>query len=880
MKNDIEQLFPLVQQINDIYNKLQYLSNDKFRCEVKKIESEITTHKNNSKQLHDYLPRVYAIVKETARRFSCGGIIVTANDNDKYLAKKYDFVVIEGERAIYKNRWDVGERATQWNMIHYDEQLMGGILLHYGYAVEMATGEGKTLVATLPVFLNALTHKGVHLMTVNEYLSKRDFQMTRPIYMFHGLSADCIEYYKHHDQLRKNAYGCNIIFGTHSSFIFDYLSDHIAVNPEQCVQRNHNYAIVDELDSIFIDDASTPHIVGGGNFYNSENIYKENLPIIQELLEIKGKTLYEVNLLDKSAHFNTTGKLWLSEKKKINDLYSIERKYEIGDYDTLPEEKQKEFGEKLDLQLVFHNLLLAHTVYKKDVDYVVDEKIIKIIDQNTGRIKEKNRWQHGLHTAIEVKENVKVQDEFDGMAVISIKNYFRLYNKTSGMSGTIMPVENELAEAYGMRCAKLPTHKPLIRKDEPMRIFRTSACKNKAIVNAVLENYRQGRPTLIGSISVKRSDEIASLLNECKIEFNKLDAKNTKEEAFIISKAGQGNTITVSTSIAGRGTDIKPSDDAIFNGGLMVVGTDLFDSVRVDRQLKGRSGRQGNPGTSVSFASLDDFILKNLSEADRLALKQLADSVSGDELSNPAIRDFFELAQANRENSLKEQRKYTEMKDDIVAPQRKKFYSLRNAALFNAEEAEIIISEILKASKVKIHDINNNIDGLYLKVKELIMRSLRNSPHRQKIYAPFSESLQPFAILLDVDLTKTAPSYFEKEFKRQVILQTYDKFWKDFVLHMMSNLDERETKMLDIEYNKMMVKINSAIINRLCKSTIPFEMRNGMANPENEIAKPENPTTPPVKICPNAPCPCGSGKGYSTCHGSNIHKRTRNKRRH
>ena len=428
----------LVDSINTNFNSLHNLSNDELREEFCKIEIAINKYDNKQEGIEKYLVPVFAIVKETARRFSEGNIAVTANPNDVKLANQYDFVEILGNKAIYINHWDVMGVPTIWKMVHYDEQLLGGILLHYGFATEMATGEGKTLVATLPVFLNALTHEGVHLMTVNDYLSKRDFETTRPIYMFYGLTADCIEKYPRYDRRHKEAYRLDVVFGTNSSFTFDYLFDHIAITPQECVQTNQNYAIIDELDSILIDDADEPHIVGGGNYYNNGKIYKENYPLIKELLDKENsEVLYECSKLRKSADFTEEGKKWLSNKKEMPDLYSIERTYELVDFDELAQEKQDEVREKLYLQNVFHQLLLALTVYERDVDYLVDGGKVNIIDPHTGRVKESNRWEYGLHTAMEVKENVEVQNDFDGMAVISLKNYFLLYKKIPGMSGTI-----------------------------------------------------------------------------------------------------------------------------------------------------------------------------------------------------------------------------------------------------------------------------------------------------------------------------------------------------------------------------------------------------------------------------------------------------------
>lgn len=882
MSNSLQKYKKTVESINTEYATLHSLTNDELRVRLRHIEQFINEQENKPCALDKMLVSVFAIVKETARRFSLGNIEVTATLNDLRIAEKYDFVEIIGDKAIYKNHWDVMGVPYVWKMVHYDEQLLGGILLHYGYATEMATGEGKTLVATLPVFLNALTHEGVHVMTVNDYLSKRDFETTRPIYMFYGLSADCIEIYERYDRRRKATYKSDIAFGTNSSFTFDYLFDHIAISPEECVQQHHNYAIIDELDSILIDNAAEPHIVGGGNYHNNGKIYKENYALIVELVGYKEAKLYEVDKLKKSAWFTQEGKEWLASKKCISDLYNIERTYEVSDFDVLTQEKQNEIQNKLYLQNVFLQLLRAITVYERDVDYIVEGGKVKIIDYHTARVKESNRWEHGLHTAIEVKEQVEVQDDFDGMAVVSLKNYFRLYKKIAGMSGTIMSVEDELMETYNLPCASLPTHRPLIRKDFPLRIFKTAQQKDEAIIKTIIDNKSTGRPSLVGSISVKRSEQLCNKLDELGIEYNKLDAKTLKDEAYTIAKAGIGNTITVSTSVAGRGTDIKPSPEAIAAGGLMVIGTDLFESVRVDRQLKGRSGRQGDPGYSVFFASLEDQILQNLSPDDLKDLERLSDTYSMNEISTDEVRMYFNKAQSNREAYFKSCRKETARKDDIVDPHRKKMYKQRNAVLFNAEEANVIVDNIIKHLGENSCKIEKHLMSLYLKTRELVRRSTENNPYRTEVLVPFSETMHTFAIRLEVELSIASYEYFCREFKRQIILQIYDKEWKKFVLYIMSNLDRKEIEQLDAKYNKMMDDINYIILNRLKYATIPFEVRNNICE-ESKQAKVEK--EKPHKIChtttiaSDEPCPCGSGKKYCECHGSNIRSNNRIKRR-
>lgn len=877
MSNSLEKYRKTVEAINSEYATLHSLTNDELRIKLHHIERFINEQEDKSDALNKSLVSVFAIVKETARRFSLGNIEVTATPNDLRIAEKYDFIKISRDKAIYQNHWDVMGVPYVWKMVHYDEQLLGGILLHYGYATEMATGEGKTLVATLPVFLNALTHEGVHIMTVNDYLSKRDFETTRPIYMFYGLSVDCIDNYERCDNHRKATYKSDIAFGTNSSFTFDYLFDHIAIKPEECVQQSHNYAIIDELDSILIDDADNPHIVGGGNYYNNGKVFKENYPLIKELIGNKDIELYKIDKLKKTAIFTQEGKEWLSLNKGIPDLFSVERTYEIADFDELAQDKQNEIKNKIYLQSVFLQLLLALTVYERDVDYIVEGGKVKIIDTHTGRVKETCRWEHGLHTAMEVKEQVEVQNDFDGMAVVSLKNYFRLYKKIAGMSGTIMSVKDELLEIYNLPCASLPTHKPLIRKDLPLRIFKTSQQKDDAIIKAIVDNKSAGRPSLVGSISVKRSEQICNKLDELGIEYNKLDAKTLKDEAYTIAKAGIGNTITVSTSVAGRGTDIKPSPEAIAAGGLMVIGTDLFESVRVDRQLKGRSGRQGDPGYSVFFASFEDQILQNLSPDDLKDLERLSDTYSMNEISTDEVRMYFNKAQSNREAYFKSCRKETARKDDIVDPHRKKMYKQRNAVLFNAEEANVIVDNIIKHLGENSDKIEEHLMSLYIKTKELVRRSTENNPNRTEVLVPFSEAMHTFAIRLEVGFIASY-EYFCKEFKRQIILQIYDKEWKKFVLHIMSDLNRKEIELLDTKYRQMMDDINFIILSRLKYASILFDVIKGPSDNPGGKGKPHK-VNSAVTIAPDEPCPCGSGKKYCECHGSNIRSNNRIKRR-
>lgn len=515
-------------------------------------------------------------------------------------------------------------------------------------------------------------------------------------------------------------------------------------------------------------------------------------------------------------------------------------------------------------------MLLAHTVYIKDEDYVVTGDKVVILDQNTGRLRESSRWEHGLHTAIEVKENVTVRPDNDGMAVISLKNYFKLYDKICGMSGTIVEVSEELSEIYGLHCEKIPTHKPSRRINMPLQIFRTAQLKDDAIIKAVNINHKRGQPTLIGSLSIKRADEIEKRLLEEGLHFNRLDAKTTKDEAHTVAKAGFSNTITLSTSVAGRGTDIKPSEDAIVNGGLCVIGTDLFGSKRTDLQLSGRTGRQGNPGSTVFFSSLEDLVLGYLSKHERDELVKIADNIQGDDLSFDSVRYYFQLAQSNRENQYRAKRKNTAQKDDIVAPRRAKFYEQRNSVLFHAERVDEIISDLSSVSGTSIVEIDSFLMNHYSKIVELIRRCKKNNSLVSNTYIPFSDNRRPFAIKLDINMTLTSKPYYIQEFKRQCILQIYDVYWKDFVSYMLQDLDQHEVDTLDNRYSKMMEEISTAIFSRLLNSSVTFEIRDNAPDfaglktecSDSHLYKQNIPS-------PHKLCPCGSGKQFGDCHGKN-----------
>ena len=881
MKIDKKQITAILTEIDSIYATSHSLSNDELRQEIKNIERAICSANDQLIALNNALPKVYALVKETARRFSLGNLEVTANDWDKNLAEQFDFVKIVDGKAIYTNHWVVERYDYKWNMIHYDEQLLAGIYLHYGYAIEMATGEGKTLVATLPVFLNALTHQGVHMMTVNDYLSRRDCELTRPIYLFHGLNVDCIEYqYNIYSLQRKQAYAADITFGTNSSFAFDYLYDHLALSPEKCMQRKHNYAIVDELDSVFIDEADNPHVVGGGYPYDNGGIYKKYHPLIKELLTTSSDpALYQADILRRKAWFTQEGQVWLANKTGITDLYQMKRISEIEHFQTLPKEEREKIAHNLQVQNVLSQLLNAYTLYERDVDYVIDKlrRIIIIIDPHTGRLRESFRWEHGLHTAVEVKEGVCTQKDPNSIATISLKNYFKLYNRYCGMSGTIQLVTNELKDVYGLDVAVIPSHRPLIRDDQPIKIFKTKQAKDKAIIDKIIEIHQTHRPILVGCLTTKRAIELNKLLQERGLMTNLLDAKSLDKEAEFISKAGITNTITVSTSIAGRGTDIKLSKEAYQQGGLAIIGADIFDSRRIDQQLKGRAGRQGDPGSSLFFVSVEDLIMKNLTPEEENNLDQIIANFESEEITSPLVSPFIRKAQSNRESFFAKLRQDTARKDDIIAPYRHKLYTQRNRVLFDSEEACRIVDSLLSSNQEEWETIDKCLQEHYQFILPLLKREQANNIHAQEMLIPFADNTHLYVVELVVKQTIDSFFFFKKAYLRQVILSVYDWHWKKFVLHLMEDLNERETLLLPQEFQKMKADINSSILTRIKYSVIPINKLQAQGTQkistveENHMKKKEQPAA-------NDPCPCGSGKKFGECHGKSI-RQIKSKRR-
>ena len=812
-QRDLKEIQPWVDKIKAAYPAIESLSNDGLRARTqaimqrlqesvaddrKKIEelkagveslevekreavwNEIDKIKKNvldtlEKGLMDALPEVFAIVKNTGYRFANNETIeVTATDMDRELAATKDFVTIEGDKAIYNTTWMAGGNPVHWDMVHYDVQLFGGVVLHKGKIAEMATGEGKTLVATLPVFLNALTHNGVHVVTVNDYLAKRDCEWMGPLYQFHGLTVDCIDRYQPNSDLRRRAYNCDITFGTNNEFGFDYLRDNMATHPEDLVQREHNYAIVDEVDSVLIDDARTPLIISGPvqrtSEYSDEELYQEYRPRVERVVAAQKKLFNEllteakkkVNSADKETKDEGATQLYrayrawpknsalikfLSEPGVKQELLRAEAYYLQDNRKEMPvaleplyfaiEEKNKQvdltdkgialLSNDLEDQTFFvlpdvgteiaaidseniskeeklqkkdelmsnyvtkaervhavDQLLKAYTMFDKDVDYIVSEDgKVKIVDEQTGRIMEGRRWSDGLHQAVEAKEHVHVEATTQTYATITLQNYFRMYHKLSGMTGTAETEAGEFWDIYKLDVVSIPTNRPIARKDLNDRVYKTRRAKYKAVIAQAKEYVAQGRPVLIGTTSVEISQNLERMFIQNGIRPQVLNAKLHQREADIVAQAGQSSTVTIATNMAGRGTDIKLSQAVKDAGGLAIIGTERHESRRVDRQLRGRAGRQGDPGSSVFFVSLEDNLMR-IFGSDRIAKvmdSKMFGMADDDVIEHPWLNKSIETAQKKVEENNFGIRKRLLEYDDVMNAQREVVYTRRRHAL-------------------------------------------------------------------------------------------------------------------------------------------------------------------------------------------------------
>ena len=733
------------------------------------------------KCLNEILPEAFAIMKSTARRLKESEFIeVTANDFDRDISVNHDFVKIEGDKAIYSNHWEAGGNEVTWDMVHYDVQLIGGIALHQGKIAEMATGEGKTLVATLPVFLNALAGKGVHVVTVNDYLSKRDSEWMGPLYMFHGLSVDCIDKHQPNSDARKRAYDCDITFGTNNEFGFDYLRDNMAVTKEDLVQRKHHYAIVDEVDSVLIDDARTPLIISGPVQKSTDDDaqYSEYKPYVERMYlaqrQLVNQCLNEAKKLIAAGDEREGGKLLLRAHKglpkyqplikylsepgikvilqKTENYYIQDNEKEMPvitdplyfvineqlnsvvktdkgdamlasavgteDFFVLPDvgartaeimqgegtavQKQErkdalmeEFSLKSERVHVVEQLLKAYAMFEKDVDYIISEDgKVKIVDESTGRIMEGRRWSDGLHQAVEAKESVKVEAATQTFATITLQNYFRMYHKLAGMTGTAETEAGEFWSIYKLDVMVIPTNRPVIRDDQDDRIYKTKKAKYAAVIDRVAELSKAGRPVLVGTTDVETSELLSRMLRMRGIRHNVLNAKEHAREAEIVGQAGQSSTVTIATNMAGRGTDIKLSDEVKAAGGLAIIGTERHDSRRVDRQLRGRAGRQGDPGSSTFYISLEDKLMR-LFGSERIAGMVDKMGMRDDEaLVSTMLSSAIENAQKKVEENNFGIRKRLLEYDDVMNYQREAIYSRRRNAI-SGEKVEIDLQNMM-----------------------------------------------------------------------------------------------------------------------------------------------------------------------------------------
>ena len=732
------------------------------------------------KTLNEILPEAFAIVKSTARRFKENETtVVDATDFDRALSVNHDFVKIDGDKAVYYNHWMAGGNEIHWDMVHYDVQLVGGIALHQGKIAEMATGEGKTLVATLPVFLNALAGKGVHMVTVNDYLSKRDSEWMGPLYMFHGLSVDCIDKHQPNSAARRKAYECDITFGTNNEFGFDYLRDNMAVNQDDLVQRKHHYAIVDEVDSVLIDDARTPLIISGPIQRNEadEAQYMEFRPYVEKLYQAQralvnqtlndakkkiaegdeaegGKLLLRAHkglpkysplikflsepgmkqLLQKAENFYmqdnerempvVTDPLYFVINEHLHSVDMTDKGHdvlaqavgndnffvlpdvgaqtaEIEHSELSPVEKQQkkdelmtEFSTKSERVHTVSQLLKAYTMFEKDVDYVIMDGKVKIVDESTGRIMEGRRWSDGLHQAVEAKENVKVEGATQTFATITLQNYFRMYHKLAGMTGTAETEAGEFWSIYKLDVMVIPTNKPVIRDDQDDLIYKTKKAKYAAVIDRIVQLTGQGRPVLVGTTDVETSELLSRMLRMRGIKHNVLNAKEHAREAEIVAQAGQTSTVTIATNMAGRGTDIKLSPEVKAAGGLAIIGTERHDSRRVDRQLRGRAGRQGDPGSSTFYVSFEDKLLR-LFGAERIA--KMGDNLNmpdDEALQSSMLSKAVENAQRRVEENNFGIRKRLLEYDDVMNYQREAIYSRRRNAI-NGDKIEIDLQNMM-----------------------------------------------------------------------------------------------------------------------------------------------------------------------------------------
>ncbi|MDG2153481.1 MAG: preprotein translocase subunit SecA, partial [Crocinitomicaceae bacterium] len=956
---------------------------------VEKLEKEVD--EKIEETLLEILPQAFSVVKETALRWATKGeLVVDAQDFDKDLAAKKDGITIEGDKAIWSNEWTAAGNHVQWNMVHYDVQLMGGAVLHKGNIAEMQTGEGKTLVATLPVYMNALAKKGAHIVTVNDYLAKRDSEWMGPLYQFHGLSVDCIDKHKPNSKERRAAYMADITFGTNNEFGFDYLRDNMAGHVDDLVQRKHHFAIVDEVDSVLIDDARTPLIISGPTPKGDEHEFhilkpriervvqaqkqyvqqclteaKENLTVINEASGDKNeakKKLEEGGIallrafrgLPKNkalikylsepgikVHLQKTENFYMQEQgkhmKKIDvelfftideknnsiqltdkgiDLVSgnEERDFfimpDIGaeiaklennnlDQETLIEQKDaliRDYSIKSERIHSINQLLKAYTLFEKEVEYVVMDSKVKIVDESTGRILDGRRYSDGLHQAIEAKEDVNVEAATQTYATVTLQNYFRMYHKLSGMTGTAETEAKEFWDIYELDVVVVPTNKPVIRKDEDDWVFKTAREKYNAVTLEVEKLIEAGRPVLVGTTTVEISELLSRMLQMKKIKHQVLNAKYHQKEAEIVANAGLAGAVTIATNMAGRGTDIKLGEGVINAGGLAIIGTERHDSRRVDRQLRGRSGRQGDPGSSRFFVSLEDDLMRKFGSEriakvmDRMGLKE------GEVISAGLVSKSIERAQKKVEENNFGVRKRLLEYDDVMNTQRKAIYKKRKNALYgdkididvdnmfydlcdltvfknensNYQDFELDLVRVLgiaaPITEDKFTEINKNelVDIVYDKTRSKYDRkcekiATKGMPQIKHVYEtmsekyknivfPLTDGKREMRLIINLEEAyKSEGKNISRSFEKNVILSKIDEEWKEHLREMddlrsaVNNATYEQKDPLVIYklesyelFKSMLARLNEDVVELLMKLDIPAEQEVESTNKEDK----------------------------------------------
>ncbi|NVN18846.1 preprotein translocase subunit SecA [Muricauda sp. HICW] len=989
INDKIAELKEEVENSNDIDR------NEEIYSEIDKLNEE--AYKVSEKTLENILPEAFAVVKETAKRFAANETLtVTASEFDRMLSGDKDYVSLEGDKAVWQNSWDAAGKEVTWDMVHYDVQLIGGIALHQGKIAEMQTGEGKTLVATLPLYLNALAGKGAHLVTVNDYLAKRDSAWMAPLFEFHGLSVDCIDKHRPNSDGRRAAYNADITYGTNNEFGFDYLRDNMAHTPDDLVQRPHHYAIVDEVDSVLIDDARTPLIISGPVPEGDRHEFNELKPQVSDIVQKQRQhltgVLAEAKRLIKEGNTKEGGFLllrvhrglpknkalikFLSEEgvkqllQKTENFYMQDNNREMPKVDEdllfvideknnqieltdkgvesistdqdkeffvmpdigseiakiesqnleiekeaeLKEDLFKEFAVKSERIHTMTQLLKAYTLFEKDVEYVVMNNKVMIVDEQTGRIMDGRRYSDGLHQAIEAKENVKIEAMTQTFATVTLQNYFRMYSKLSGMTGTAVTEAGEFWEIYELDVMEIPTNRPIARDDRQDLIYKTKREKYNAIIDEVTKMSQSGRPVLIGTTSVEISELLSKLLSVRKVPHNVLNAKLHKKEADIVAEAGKGGIVTIATNMAGRGTDIKLSSEVKEAGGLAIIGTERHDSRRVDRQLRGRSGRQGDPGSSQFYVSLEDNLMR-LFGSDRVA--KMMDRMGledGEVIQHSMMTKSIERAQKKVEENNFGIRKRLLEYDDVMNAQREVIYKRRRHAL-EGERLKVDIANMIydtseaiaetnkmaddfknfefelikyfsitspidedEFKKLSFQQIANKVnDEAYKYYKEKMERSATvafqvikkvyedESNKFERIVVPFTDGIKSLNVVTNLEKAyNTDGKQLITDFEKNITLAIIDDSWKTHLRKMdelkqsvQLAVHEQKDPLLIYKFEafelfkEMIDKVNREVISFLFKGELPSENTSQIQEARNVRRPKENIQTSKEEI-PNS----------------------------